>query len=100
MTNKEIISSLRGLIGKYNLTDEEWQTIEKTIKVLNNSDKDRLKGVQSIQPKTKTDVLDKIRAVVIRWQTDTWTDNLSLECMRKIADILPVKIRNESEEKE
>ena len=48
----------------------------------------------------KSDVLNKIRAVVIRWQTDTWTDNLSHECMRKIADILPVKIRNESEEKE
>lgn len=40
MTNKEIISSLRGLIGKYNLTGEEWQTIEKTIEVLSNSDGD------------------------------------------------------------
>ena len=40
MANKEIISSLRGLIGKYNLTDEEWQTVEKTIKLLNNSDSD------------------------------------------------------------
>ena len=40
MTDKEIISSLRGLIGKYNLTDEEWQTIEKTIEILSNSDED------------------------------------------------------------
>ena len=40
MTNEEIISSLRGLIGKYNLTDEEWQTVEKTIEVLSNSDED------------------------------------------------------------
>ena len=80
MTDKEIISSLRGLIGKYNLTDEEWQTIEKTIEILSNSDEDcisrtsaemcltaditdmtieeyismvgdRLKGLPSIQPK-------------------------------------------------
>lgn len=42
MTNKEIISNLRGLIGKYNLTDEEWQTVEKTIKVLSNSDRDAI----------------------------------------------------------
>jgi hypothetical protein len=42
MTNKEIISNLRGLIGKYNLTDEEWQTVEKTIEVLSNSDEDRI----------------------------------------------------------
>lgn len=83
MANKEIISSLRGLIGKYNLTDEEWQTVEKTIKLLNNSDSDcisrksaeicltanitnmtieeyismvgdRLKELPSIQPKPKT----------------------------------------------
>lgn len=33
-------------------------------------------------------VLDKIRAVAIKWQTDTWTDNLSHECMCEIADIL------------
>lgn len=80
MANKEIINSLRGLIGKYNLTDEEWQTVEKTIKLLNNSDSDcisrksaemcltanitnmtieeyismvgdRIKGLPSIQPK-------------------------------------------------
>ena len=62
--------------------------------------KDVIRSLSSVTPKPKTDVLDKIRAVVIRWQTDTWTDNLSYECMCKIADILPVKIRNESEEQE
>lgn len=40
MTNEEIISSLRGLVGKYNLSDDEWQTVEKTIEVLSNSDED------------------------------------------------------------
>lgn len=48
MINKEIISSLCGLMGKYNLTDKERQTIEKTIEVLSN-----------------LDVLDKIRAEII-----------------------------------
>ena len=40
MTNKEIISSLRGLIGKYDLSDDEWQTVEQAINVLSNSDGD------------------------------------------------------------
>lgn len=49
MTNKEIISSLRGLIGKYNLTDEEWQTVEKTIEVLSNSDGDCISREQALR---------------------------------------------------
>lgn len=49
MTNNEIISSLRGLIGKYNLTDEEWQTIEKTIKVLSNSDEDCISRAEAVE---------------------------------------------------
>lgn len=36
----------------------------------------------------KSDVFDKIRAIVIEWQADTWTDNFSYECMCKIADIV------------
>ena len=42
----------------------------------------------SVTPQPKTDVLNKIRAVAIKWETDTWTDNLSYECMCEIADIL------------
>lgn len=30
----------------------------------------------------------KIKAIVVEWQSDTWTDNFSYECMRKIADIV------------
>ena len=48
MTNEVIISSLRGLIGKYNLTDEEWQTVEKTIEVLSNSDGDCISRKEAI----------------------------------------------------
>lgn len=32
--------------------------------------------------------INKIREIVDEWQSDTWTDNFSYECMRKIADIL------------
>lgn len=41
------------------------------------------------------DVAIKIRAIVIEWQGDIWTDNSSYECMCKIADIV-----TESEDKE
>lgn len=53
MANKEIISSLRGLIGKYNLTDEEWQTVEKTIKLLNNSDSDCISRKNTLEAMIK-----------------------------------------------
>jgi len=32
--------------------------------------------------------INKIREIVAEWKADTWTDNLSYECMIKIADIL------------
>ena len=93
MTDKEIISSLRGLIGKYNFTDEEWQTVEKTIEVLSNSDEDCISRTKVLEGKVihqscdgveiidsyavpveyiknlpsiqpKTDVLDKIRTEI------------------------------------
>ena len=44
-------------------------------------------------------VLDKIREIVDEWQSDSWTDNLSYECMIKIAEILD-KYKAESEDKE
>lgn len=47
------------------------------------------------KPKPNTDVLDKIKAIITKWQIDTWTDNLSHECMCEIADIVA-----ESEDKE
>ena len=47
----------------------------------------------------KVDILDKIREIVDEWQSDSWTDNLSYECMIKIAEILD-KYKAESEDKE
>ena len=44
-----------------------------------------------------TCVLDKIREIVDEWQSDSWTDNLSYECMIKIAEIID-KYRGESED--
>jgi len=41
-------------------------------------------------------ILDKIRAIVDEWQSDTWTDNLSYECMVKIAELVEPQ---ESEER-
>lgn len=39
--------------------------------------------------------INKIKEIVDEWQSDTWTDNISHECMSKIADVLA-----ESEDKE
>ena len=36
----------------------------------------------------KNDIVTKIKAIVDEWRVDTWTDNVSYECMSKIADIL------------
>lgn len=36
----------------------------------------------------KNVTLDKIREIVDGWQSDTWTDNLSYECMVKIAELV------------
>lgn len=33
-------------------------------------------------------ILDKIRAIVDDWKADTWTDNISYECMVKIAELV------------
>lgn len=33
-------------------------------------------------------ILDKIREIVDEWRSDTWTDNLSYECMVKIAEVV------------
>ena len=33
-------------------------------------------------------VLDKIREIVDEWRSDTWTDNLSYDCMIKIAELV------------
>ncbi len=39
--------------------------------------------------------INKIKTIVTEWEADTWTDNLSYECMIKIASVLA-----ESEDKE
>lgn len=36
----------------------------------------------------KNVILDKIREIVDEWQSDTWTDNISYECMVKIAELV------------
>ena len=33
-------------------------------------------------------VLDKIKEIVVEWESDTWTDDFSYDCMRKISDIV------------
>lgn len=33
-------------------------------------------------------ILNKIRLIITEWKTDTWTDNLSYECMVKIAELV------------
>ena len=53
---------------------------------------DRIMDLPSVEQEP---VLDKIREIVDEWKADTWTDNLSYECMLKIADLLA-----ESEDKE
>lgn len=32
-------------------------------------------------------VINKIREIIDEWKADTWTDNLSYECMVKIAEL-------------
>lgn len=34
---------------------------------------------------------DKIREIVEKWQSDTWTDNFSYECMVKIAKLVELQ---------
>ena len=54
----------------------EWEKIGELISVV-------------LEKQTKQDpILEKIKSIVFEWQTDTWTDNLSCECMQKIADIV------------
>ncbi len=33
-------------------------------------------------------IMNKIKSIVAEWKSDTWTDNISYECMIKIADVL------------
>ena len=39
--------------------------------------------------------INKIREIVDEWQSDTWTDNLSYECMAKIAKLVEPQEREE-----
>ena len=41
------------------------------------------------------EIINKIKTIVAEWEINTWTDNFSNECMRKIADLVA---ENESEE--
>ena len=35
----------------------------------------------------KYEIADKIKVIVDEWKSDTWTDNLSYDCMVKIAEL-------------
>ena len=45
-------------------------------------------AIASRDRQLEDDTIKKIKAIVAEWKTDTWTDNLSYECMVKIADIV------------
>jgi len=40
------------------------------------------------QLKASAAVMNKIKSIVAEWKADTWTDNVSYDCMSKIADVL------------
>lgn len=52
-----------------------------------------VQGMPSVTPQEP--VIDEIRSIIEEWKKDTWTDNLSYECMIKIAEIID---NSESEE--
>lgn len=45
-------------------------------------------AIASRDHQLKNDIVTKIKTIVDEWKADTWTDNFSYECMRKIADLL------------
>ena len=91
MTRNEIISSLRGLIGKYNLTDEEWQTVEKTIKILNNSDED------CISRKAVLNTLDSMDKALTEDRTVEEYKAVLEECYKVLPSIQPKPMQVELE---
>jgi hypothetical protein len=40
------------------------------------------------KPQDQEPILNKIKSIIAEWKTDTYTDNLSYECMIKIAEII------------
>ena len=84
MTREEAIERLKTDIYKYadfteNPNENEfWMAFDMSIKALEQ------------EP-----VLDKIREIVDEWQSDTWTDNLSYDCMIKIAELVEPQERSE-----
>lgn len=51
------------------------------------------KRINSLSPVKNT--INKIREIVNKWKSDTWTDNLSYECMIKIAELVEPQKRTE-----
>ena len=43
---------------------------------------------QQLKALVTDNIMDKIRSIVVEWKSDTWTDNLSYECMVKIAELV------------
>lgn len=45
-------------------------------------------SIASRDRQLEDDVIKRLKAIISEWKTDTWTDNLSYECMVKISDIV------------
>lgn len=76
---------------------EQWQELKETIVELRDNDgkctqqevcKFLANLMDILEKQMQEPVLDKIREIVDEWKADTWTDNLSYDCMRKIADLV------------
>lgn len=106
MTKEETLDwlyRLRSNIGIY--MPREWNismvnALDMAIKALEQESKPMVEiDLYSVikQKYIEREVLDKIRNIVDEWQLDTWTDNISYECMVKIAELVEPQ---ESEDKE
>ena len=42
-------------------------------------------------------IMNKIKSIVAEWKSDIWTDNVSYECMIKIAEIVDKAERSDKE---
>lgn len=93
MTREKIIEQLNLAIdlikqdGKDWLDDRDIPMLEECVKALKNHDT-FMKYAYSYGKADALSQEQKIQAIVSEWQSDTWTDNFSNECMRKIADIV------------
>lgn len=92
----EEMEELKGLAASMGLYDDKNPCkraviLGKAIKELEQEPKPMVEiDLYSVikQKYIEREVLDKIRNIVDEWRLDTWTDNISYECMVKIAELL------------